>query len=58
MTTADLVYGRAVTWHGYAATIIDIDWRRLHAITVRIRIPLAQPRTRWVRADELEMPPC
>lgn len=54
MSAADLAFGRAVRWQGHSATIIDIDWQRLNAITVRIRIPLAEPRTRWVRADELE----
>jgi len=54
MTTTDLAYGRRCIWRGLAAEIIDIDWQRLNAITVRIRIARAQPRTRWVRASELE----
>jgi hypothetical protein len=54
MSTADLAYGRPVLWHGYTAEIIDIDWQRLNAIRVRIRIPRAQPRTRWVLVTELE----
>lgn len=56
MTAADLAFGRVVIWRGQTATIIDIDWQRLNALKVRIRIPLAQPRTRWVAARELETP--
>lgn len=54
MSALDLAFGQRVRWQGQDATIIDIDWQRLHAVHVRIRIPTAQPRTRWVRASDPE----
>jgi hypothetical protein len=54
MSTSDLAYGKRIRWQGQAAEIIDIDWQRLHAVRVRIRIPRAEPRTRWVPVNELE----
>ena len=53
MTFADVYFGKRVRWCGQAATVIDIEWRQ-YVQRIRIRIPEAQPRTRWVALSELE----
>lgn len=54
MIAADIAIGRPVRYHGQSAWVIDIDWSRINRLRVRIRIPHADPRTRWVPLDELE----
>ena len=51
MTTADIAFGRFVTWRGLRCLIVDINWR-VRRTSVQIRVPGGA--LRWVSPDELE----
>lgn len=50
MSTADLAFGRKVTWRGLPGQIVDILWYQTPLVQIRVF-----SYTHWTTADQLEV---